>query len=98
MITINPNEPGNKPRSASRSNLVGKWFHSMRDGRINWQGKVLADVSDGMVLIQLFSFLDGEPTQQQIQPIAGMSDWLFYDTNEDMLISHRKHCPEFYRD
>lgn len=75
--------------------LVGKWFHSFYDwqseveGELNWQGHILSKEED-MYLIQLFSWIDGEPTDQKLISVKEMKDWKFYDSNKDMLLAGEK--------
>ena len=51
---------------------------------MNWQGHVLGRVDEYTYLIELFSWMDGEPNGQQLQSIAGMADWNFYPTASAM--------------
>ena len=74
--------------------MKGKWFHTpMKDdeGEINgvgWQGNILAEPSPGVYLVQLFSWLSGAPTDQVLVPFEDMRDWVFYDSNDDMVLSY----------
>lgn len=65
----------------TKGNLVGKFFHSYVGKKINWQGHVL-DYIDGMYLVQLFSWLDGHPTNQILVDFKKMKNWKFYDNQE----------------
>jgi len=59
-----------------------KWFHTYKDTEIAWQGHVLDYLPPRLVLVQLFSWLDGQPTCQKLLEVT--DDWSFYDTQEDM--------------
>ena len=59
----------NKPDGAKPVILKGKFFHSFEEGRVAWQGCILGSPSPGYYLVQLFSWLDGRPTNQQIVPL-----------------------------
>lgn len=73
--------------------LVGKWFHTFspesekrktQADRLCWQGHILALVRPEVYLVQLFSWIDGDPTEQFLIPFADMKDWWFYDSSEKM--------------
>lgn len=65
--------------------FLGRWFHSVDDeGAIIWQGKLLAEVEPGLYQVQLYSWLDGEPTVQKRIALADMRGWKFYRTNAAM--------------
>ena len=66
--------------------LVGKWFHSLAEdtGKVKWQGTVLGKTESGLYLIQLFSWLCGEPTNQCLIKGEEMEHWLFYDNADQM--------------
>lgn len=68
--------------------LVGKWFHSIvvRDDGcriVEWQGEVLGQTADGRYLIQLYSWVDGCPTDQRLVTGPEMQAWCFYDSDKD---------------
>ena len=91
-------------RGPLRDPLVGRFFHSFAPESkypdaptpiVKWQGHVLGRVDDHTYLIELFSWDDGEPNGQQLQPIAGMADWKFYSTARDMKEWYREeYCPQ----
>ena len=65
--------------------LEGKYFHA-RDPEtrvIHFQGRVVAYLPPRVALVQLFSFLDGEPSTQRLLDIT--EHWDFYDSNQEML-------------
>ena len=80
-------------RRARRDPLVGRFFHSFHPQTkypdaptpiVNWQGYVLGRVDEHTYLIELISWMNGEPNGQQLQSVAGMGDWKFYSTAHDM--------------
>jgi hypothetical protein len=87
--------------------LIGKWFHSYRaplagedlryttvDGSGNvleWQGQITGR-EGGMLICQLYSWMDGEPTNLQLVDLDDMLVWRFFATNVDMLCANG--CPE----
>lgn len=78
-----------KPTPKSKpTNLVGQYFHSLKDGKIHWQGLVIGNPEPGWYLLQLYEWLGGSPNVQQLKRIEEMSDWLFYDSAEDLQFSH----------
>jgi len=69
--------------------LVGKYFHSLNDeGKVQWQGRVIGPTSHGCYLVQLFSWLGGDPSNCCLVPFEDMGDWLFYACQEHMVFSY----------
>lgn len=69
--------------------LLGRFFHSLgEDGKIEWQGSVLANPFQDWYLVQLFSWLDGNPNVQRLVRIEDMKSWLFYEDTETMQYSY----------
>ena len=65
--------------------LVSKWFHSKDEAQaIKWQGQILSKVTDGIYVIQLYSWLDGMPTCQKLVSVKDMLDWSFFEDDEEM--------------
>lgn len=68
--------------------LVGLYFHTFADAGdqrvVEYQGKIVAHVGDGDFLVQLFSWLDGEPTELHLLEVARLKDGRaqFYETRE----------------
>jgi hypothetical protein len=64
------------------STLTGRYCHTFRDEDgvrlIERQGRVLDEVQSGLHLVQWYSFLDGDETDQQLVRIEDMLDWKFY--------------------
>lgn len=68
-----------------RSKYIGKWFHSWsRTGEIEWQGQVLERLDDGRYLVQLYEWVLGEESTQEVVYWQRMSKWSFYETNARM--------------
>jgi len=74
-----------KEQNATPDYLVGKWFHSVVNEMVSWQGHIRSMVAPGNYAVQLFSWLDGSPTEQRIVNVNDMSAWLFYDSNDQMI-------------
>lgn len=70
--------------------FVGKWFHSIENGEIKWQGQILSEVTEGKFLIQLYSWIMGEPTDQIVVSVEEIVKWHFYATDEDMRFAYDK--------
>ena len=62
--------------------LVGSYFHA--DGKRGWQGCVVAEPSPGVYLVELFGWLAGDSTGQQLVRIEEMLHWTFYDNADWM--------------
>jgi len=63
---------------------VGRFFHSFKDGKVQWQGVVL-NVIGSVCLVQLFSWLTGDDSNQVEVYLDETKNWSFYDSNEEML-------------
>ena len=64
--------------------LKDKWFHT-RDPetmQIAYQGCVLDYLPPRLVLVQLFSWIDGRATSQKLLEVT--DDWAIYETSEVM--------------
>lgn len=69
------------------SSLVGQHFHSVskEHGKIEWQGTVIGNPEPGWYYLQLFEWLGGTPNVCRLVRIEQMADWLFYETQEDLI-------------
>ena len=74
-----------------KSALVGKFFHTFEDGKIQYQGQILSSEPDNYFLVQYFSWIDGGTTNQELIPFSEMPGWKFYQTEEDMFEGERRH-------
>lgn len=83
-------KPTPKMTTLQRNPLVGRFFHSIvlceicQRERIHWQGYVLGELPDNWYLVQLFSWIAGEPTTQHLVQFQDMKLWWFYDSSADM--------------
>lgn len=68
--------------------LVGRWFHSLENGKISWQGVVLGSPEPGIYLVQTFEWFTGDPGVCHLIRIEDMTSWLFYLDNEGMKYSY----------
>lgn len=66
----------------SADSLVGSFFHGNE-----WQGLVVAEPVKGIYLVQMLSWADGCPTNQQLIRIEQMltQKWMFYSDNKEMV-------------
>jgi hypothetical protein len=80
----------NRPTDVASGALLGHFFHSVvgEDGKIEWQGSVIANPLQGWYLVQLFGWLDGIPNVQRLVRIEDMESWLFYNDTEMMQYSY----------
>lgn len=75
---------------APKTGLVGMFIHTRTaDGAINWQGRIIGTHGDA-ALIQLYSWLSGDPTKVASLPIADVLKCDLYATNEAMVRAHFK--------
>jgi len=80
------------------SALLGRFFHSVEDGKIGWQGSIVGNPEPGWYLVQLFGWLDGSPNVQRLMRIEDMREWLFYDDTEMMQFSYDHGVARVYDD
>jgi len=66
-------------RTAARK-LGGQYFHTVKDGEIRLQGKIIDSDEKGMVLVQLFSWFDGRPTDREWWVEQDLEGARFYDS------------------
>jgi hypothetical protein len=71
-----------------RTDLVNQMFYAVEKGKLTWQGVVIGNPEPGWYLIQLYSHLTGNPTNQRLVKIESMSEWLFFDDKEQMEYSY----------
>jgi len=72
-----------------------KWFHIYKeDGDITYQGHILDYLPPRLVLVQLFSWLDGRPTCQKLLEVTDY--WNFYNTQEAMHDAWDLHLETFH--
>lgn len=81
-------------RGQDRRSLVGKFFHTFKDSKVQWQGYVISEPRDGFFLVQLFDWLMGEPSCQKLVRIEEMLSWDFYDTAEEMNDTYQRKYAE----
>ncbi len=63
--------------------FVGLWVHLMEDKELIHQGQFIEYKPDGILIVQLYSFLTGEPTDK-LELDGENTEWVLYKTNEDM--------------
>ena len=68
--------------------LVGSFFHSLKEKEgehiVCWQGCVVAEPNPGIYLVEVFEWLGGSSTHQELIRIEDMLDWHFYDDSKWM--------------
>lgn len=69
--------------------LVGHFFHSLKDGKIHWQGRVVGHPEPGIYLVVLFEWLMGEPNVEYLVRVNQMMGWMFYPDQETMIHSYK---------
>jgi hypothetical protein len=97
--------PHREPRTGREAigleshSLVGSFFHSFdhdapADGPppVEWQGQVVAEPTygSGVYLVQLFDWMVGGKSIQQLVRLEDMADWVFYDTADEMNHSYER--------
>lgn len=78
-------------RGKNDKSLEGKFFHSFKDGKLIWQGYVVAEQTDGFFLVQLFEWVMGEPSVQKVMHLRDMADWEFYGSEDEWTDAYREH-------
>lgn len=73
-----------------RSNaLAGLYFHSIKDGKVHWQGHVIGSPEPGWYVVMTYSWVLGEEYAAYLVPFEEMKDWLFYETAELFHFSYK---------
>lgn len=68
--------------------VVGNWFHSFdAEGELKWQGQIVAREGE-MLLVQLYDWMDGEPSRRVLVSPKDIADWHLYRTNREMHIAY----------
>jgi hypothetical protein len=82
-----------KISKASKHPLVGKFFHSVEADKetIKWQGRIIAEVSPGLFLVQLFDWIVGGESNQVIVPVSEMAYWPIYDSADELKKASQRH-------
>ena len=73
-----------------RTDLVNQMFYAVEKDKVTWQGVVIGNPEPGWYLIQLFSHVTGNPTNQRLVRIDSMGEWLFFDDLDQMEYSYAK--------
>jgi len=77
--------PVRKLSGLVRSPLVGRWFHSFdANGRVHWQGQVVAVLAGEMFLVERYDWLFGTRSTAVLVPLSRMAGWAFYRTRDEM--------------
>ena len=71
-------------KTSGLNGLIGKFFHSWRDGQIEWQGKVTAVFGDSHIMVLLFDWAWGNPSEEKLVPLSETRDWSFYPNAKAM--------------
>jgi hypothetical protein len=63
--------------------FVGKFFFSFKNDELQWRGRIISKVSEGVFLVQLHEWTTGELSDQVLVSVPDMMSWRFYDTAEN---------------
>lgn len=76
-----------RSRSAANDNgLIGLYGHTRdEEGTIKWQFQIAGMVGASMCTIQLFSWLDGRPTDVKIMPVEELAKCTLYSTYDEWI-------------
>lgn len=72
------------PARESPAGLIGLFFHSMKDGVVEWQGHIVQRLSGDLYLVELFDWLMGCESVKKIVALDAMSEWRLYDSADEM--------------
>jgi hypothetical protein len=86
----------NQAKRDPERSLVRNFFHTWRTAEggervIEWQGCIVAQPKPELCLVQLFSWVDGAPTERRLVALDKMLDWTFYANGEQMAEAYGKH-------
>jgi len=76
---------GKRTKSKSKSDLIGRWFHSFReDGLVQHQGQIVGIHDENTIIVELCSWMDGYPTHQILETMEEAKKWHLYNSCEHM--------------
>jgi len=64
--------------------IVGRYFHTLKDGKISEQGEVISRPEAGWYLVTFFDWIVGEPYVCRLVRLEDMAGWFFYENSEMM--------------
>jgi hypothetical protein len=71
--------------------LVGKHFHTIKEGKVQYQGRILEQLSEGLFLVVLYEFGFGQENGQYVFNVESFiwdgssnSGVVFYDSAKEM--------------
>lgn len=64
--------------------IVGRYFHTLKDGKIAGQGVVISRPEPGWYLVTFFDWIVGEPPVCRLVRVEDMAGWFFYENSEMM--------------
>ena len=75
-------DAGKKSVKEQPTSLVGLFFHTYENGKIERQGIVKRALPGDRYLVMFFSFLDGFENGGKMFELQEMMTWKFYDTDK----------------
>lgn len=76
-----------KPASSGNC-LAGQFFHSIKDGKVEWQGLIIGSPEPGWYLVQLYEWISGSESCRKLVNFSDMHGWMFYDDAEAWRFSY----------
>jgi hypothetical protein len=64
--------------------IVGRFFHTLKEGQIFEQGEVISRPEPGWYLVTVFDWLTGDPYVCRLVRLEDMTEWFFYENSEMM--------------
>lgn len=77
---------------------VTVFFHTFENRRIHHQGQILKCLPDGRILVQLFSWVNGYPTDEKIVEEIETVGWRFYFSEKSWNVAAKLYLAELARD
>jgi hypothetical protein len=82
-----------KPPIAEVTGLVGMYGYTLENDELQWQFKIIRQITPDRYLCQLFSWLDGEQTNcETIETKKLVEECKLFATNSQWLDYYEKHC------
>lgn len=69
---------------AGEDRTVGLWFHSVKNGEVEWQGQVVGLAGNSGYEVQLYDWLMGAPSVTKLVTFEEIQGWRFYPTDDLM--------------
>ena len=75
---------------SKNKSLIGRWFHafepceSCERPQVTWQGQIIGRPAPRLYLVELYEWISGFNSKEQLVALEAMTGWALYATSEQM--------------